>query len=123
MSCEPELEAALVASWDSMVEFYADWVSSRWAGPLLELIGELRDAGYDRQLRAGQSMTTFVVSRSRVHGMQQDQASVALSPRDEHVIVIPSWRQYRKRDALAIGYECDPRLIEILDELVAYPIS
>ncbi len=123
MSCEPEVEAAFVASWDRMVVFYEDWADKPWARPLLDLIDELREAGYDRTLRAGQSMSTFIVSRSRVHGMPQDQASVALSPRDDRVIVIPSWRQYRKRDALAVRYECDPRLIEILDELVAYPIA
>lgn len=123
MSCEPALEAAFVDSWDRMERFYAEWATSPWAAPLLDLIGELRDAGYDRTLRAGQSMTTFIVSRSRAHGMQRDQPSVSLSPRDDRLIVVPSWIQYRKRDALAIGYECDPRLIEILDELVAQPIT
>jgi hypothetical protein len=129
MGCDPALEEAFSASWDYVVASYTEWGA---AGPesashicrrLLELISELRDAGYDRTLRAGQSVSTFIVSRSRAHGMQQDQPSIALYPRDDRVLVTPSWLPDRKRDALAIGYECDPRLIELLDELVSRPIT
>mgnify|MGYP003454220544 CR=1 FL=1 len=121
MGCDPALEDAFAASWDYLVVFYTEWgARSRWSGPLLELIDELRDAGYDRTLRAGQSLTTFIVSRSHAHGMQQGQPSIALWPRDEQLIVTPSWLPARK---LAIGYDCDPRLIELLDELVSRPIT
>ena len=43
---------------------------------ILDLIAALRQIGYDRKLRAGQSLDAFVVSRSRKHGLRPEQPSV-----------------------------------------------
>ncbi len=47
-----------------------------WKQRVLQFIAQLRGAGYDRKLRAGQSLDMFVVSRSRRHGLRPDQPRV-----------------------------------------------
>jgi hypothetical protein len=42
------------------------------------MIHAMREAGYDRRLRAGQSMTSLGLSRSRRHGLLRDQPCIWL---------------------------------------------
>lgn len=69
------IEGEFLQSWDKIEQFY----NGNTFG-LQELVppflAELRRAGYDRKLRAGQSMWTLVLSRSRRHGLRADQPCV-----------------------------------------------
>lgn len=42
----------------------------------------MRERGYDRTLRAGQSLLTFIVSRSRRHGLRADQPRIVFDFHD-----------------------------------------
>ncbi|MVN88249.1 hypothetical protein GO986_15995 [Deinococcus sp. HMF7620] len=71
------IEGEFLASWDAIEAFFGhDW---NFLHPnRRQFIQALRVRGYDRCLRAGQSMTTFILSRSRRHGLQAQSAYVAL---------------------------------------------
>lgn len=77
---DPVVEAEFIASWDRMIHFFDQFLipgSWGWLASIIPFIQELRKEGYDRKLRAGQSMTTFVLSRSIRHGLHEGQASLA----------------------------------------------
>ena len=124
MACDPALERELVESWDWIVEFYEDLLTRphwQWIEPLRDLILELRDAGYDRQLRAGQSMHIFVASRSRVHGLREDQACISMEAweRDRSLHVAYGTRN----DVVPLDGEIHPAVRDLLDQLVMEPID
>jgi hypothetical protein len=69
------VEGEFVQSWDFIEEFYReDWCNFSIA--VLDMIHAMRIAGYDRVLRAGQSMSSLGLSRSRRHGLKGEQASL-----------------------------------------------
>ncbi len=72
------LDRDFIQSWERMEEFFG-WMLARvpWKDRVLQFIAELRQAGYDRKLRAGQTIDIFIVSRSRHHGLRPDQSRVA----------------------------------------------
>lgn len=66
------IEGEFIQSWDSIEEFYRqDWC--RGFDAVLAMIAEMRRAGYDRVLRAGQSLSSLGLSRSRRHGLRAEQ--------------------------------------------------
>jgi hypothetical protein len=82
------VEGEFLVSWDSIEAFYREQgTDAAVAARALPLIQALRAAGFDRTLRAGQSMYTMMVSRSRRHGLKDKQPFVALSFEDEGVFV------------------------------------
>lgn len=72
------IEGEFIESWNRMEQFYQDPRFPQSA-PVLAFLTEARRAGYDRTLRAGQSLYTLVVSRSRRHGLRRDQPYIAIS--------------------------------------------
>jgi hypothetical protein len=127
MSCDPALEAELVESWARIIRFYerehheTQWP---WLLQLLDLAIALRAAGYDRELRAGQSLHALIVSRSRTHGLDADQAWVAMTADGRRLVLMVGCHQL---DAVAfempLDGSTDPRLTEMLDALCARPIT
>jgi len=71
------VEGEFFDSWDRVERFYEmQRVLPR--DPILRFIGDLRRAGYDRAFRAGQSLVTLILSRSRRHGLRPDQPCIRL---------------------------------------------
>ncbi len=70
------VEGEFIESWDQMEGVYE---GSRFPPRTLVLpfIAELRRAGYDRKLRAGQSIWSFIVSRSRRPRLRPEQPVVS----------------------------------------------
>jgi len=62
------IEGEFILSWDHIEEFYRRLSNFAQKSDVLKLITQLREKGYDKTLRAGQSMHTFIVSRARRHG-------------------------------------------------------
>ena len=60
-------------SWDAIEEYYRE-DNGDYYKAVRGLIRAMRDAGYDRQLRAGQSMASFGLSRSQGQGLRDDQS-------------------------------------------------
>jgi hypothetical protein len=66
------LEGEFVRSWDAIEEFYREDTGNHFE-PARAFIRAMRKAGYDRLLRAGQSMSIFGLSRSRDQGLRDGQ--------------------------------------------------
>lgn len=75
------IEGEFIESWDRIEKFYAD-MNFPPAAAIRSLVATIRKRGYDRTLRAGQSMYTLVLSRSRRHGLKQGQAHMAFHFRE-----------------------------------------
>lgn len=75
------VEGEFIASWDQMVGVYE---GSRFPPRtmVLPFIAELRRAGYDHKLRAGQSIWSLIVSRSRRARLRPEQPLVSFQFRE-----------------------------------------
>jgi hypothetical protein len=70
------IEGEFVASWDHIERFYGKMVNVPFGSEVLDMIAQMRRIGYDKTLRAGQSMYSFIVSRSRRHGLRTGQTRI-----------------------------------------------
>ncbi|MGB0580982.1 MAG: hypothetical protein ACPGVU_14885 [Limisphaerales bacterium] len=69
------LEGEFMRSWDAMEMFFKEDGGDHFE-PARAFIRAMRDAGYDRRLRAGQSMSIMGLSRSRDQGLRDDQPRI-----------------------------------------------
>ena len=118
------IERAFMASWDHIEKFYVnayfwgkEWFELNqvspselnaeqldlilnhgkkltWLRPIQPLMAEMRKRGYDRQLRAGQSMERLIVSRARNHGLRPDQACIIFSIQEVGMHVVLYGQNY-----------------------------
>jgi len=72
------IEGEFLLSWDNIENFYRE-IDLDKKSEILQLIALMRTKGFDRTLRAGQSLYTFMLSRSRRHGLRANQDSVSFS--------------------------------------------
>jgi hypothetical protein len=77
------IEGEFLLSWDSIEWFYGEMVNVSFSSEVLEMIAQMRRKGYDRTLRAGQSLYSLIVSRSRRHGLRTDQPWIAFHFSDD----------------------------------------
>ena len=73
--CGHRVEGEFLQSWDYMEHFYDD-MKYEFAPDIRQFIAQMRAAGYDKTLRAGQSMWTLMLSRSRRHGLGNSQSFI-----------------------------------------------
>lgn len=127
MANQNNIETEFAASWDRTQHFFANMVTSSGWGyqePLLRLIEELRQRGYDRKFRAGRSLVTFILSRSRVHGLRDDQPSLAFDVEPQEGLAI--WQQAPYHAPTEIRFdkvELNSEIENLLSWLLAYPID
>jgi hypothetical protein len=69
------VEGEFLLSWDSVVRSYGRVVNVPFSPQVLEMIAQMR-AKYGKTLRAGQSLYSLIVSRSRRHGLRMDQPRI-----------------------------------------------
>lgn len=72
------IEGEFIQSWNRIETFYKE-INENFTPKVLHLIKELRVRGYDQKLRAGQSLYNFILSRSKRHGLNQEQSSLAIT--------------------------------------------
>jgi hypothetical protein len=70
------VEGEFIESWRNIERFFREMPSGVVPPTVLPFIVQICTAGYEGTLRAGQSMTTFVVSRSRRHGLRDGQPAI-----------------------------------------------
>ncbi|CAA0209553.1 hypothetical protein [Tenacibaculum maritimum] len=75
------IKGEFIESWNSIEEFYCSfsdsWISN--GKDALRLIKKMRKLGLDAKLRAGQSLWSFILSRSRRHGLKEDASHVEIT--------------------------------------------
>jgi hypothetical protein len=120
-------EEEFFRSWDGLEKFYTGIIAAsgwEWLRPIFGLIAELRERGYDRQLRAGQSLTNFVLSRSLNHGLRPEQAALGIEVLLEGSMCL----RYRENPDVDIEMDVDrveitPEVEDFLNRLLAHPID
>src|SRR5215213_153188 len=78
-------------SWDKVEEFYVDLLTYKgwdYVKPVQDLIKHLRALGYDKLLRAGQSIHILVLSRSRNWGLRDGQHRIGIQATSENIFKI-----------------------------------
>lgn len=131
------MEGAFILSWDMVEEKFEEKVHSsitfdeesnardrdtiRFLKRIVRFIALLREAGYDRCLRAGNSMGYFIVSRSRNHGLRTGQPSITFwLPEDRMDVSIDG----SSTPVLSLPRaELTPEVRALLDDLVSKPID
>jgi len=113
------VEGEFLESWDRMERVYE---SSRFPKALiLPFIGELRKAGYDHKLRAGQSLWSLIVSRSRRARVRPDQPLVSFQFHGETMELFSSNGEEERIPVLPI--EVSETVVRVLDTLVERQID
>jgi hypothetical protein len=124
---DPDLiQTEFSASWDRMEQFFA-WHSAlsggEWLKPMLNLIATLRQQGYDRQFRAGQSLDAFVLSRSKEHGLRSEQPRVAVVLNPEGGMTVAYQDGSGLHEITVDQVELTPEVEALLQRLLAHPID
>jgi hypothetical protein len=113
------VEGEFLLSWDAIEEFY------RRKSPLgpkgQRLITDMRKAGYDKVLRAGTSMWTLMLSRSRRHGLRNDQPSIAFVIGDDDMDVLVRIEGEETLPGIEIAFT--PRIDAMLKRLAEQEID
>ena len=102
------IEGEFITSWNWMERFYDD-MDYDWVPLAKKLIFDMRGRGYDRTLRAGQSLWSLILSRSRRHGLREEQPAIQFWFSDEGMGVHHTFDR--------IGSEPKPVAIELTDEI------
>lgn len=81
------IEGEFLLSWDRLEQFYGERINRPFCSAVLEMIAQMRKRGYDKTLRAGQSLYSLIVSRARRHGLREDQPSITFHFGDNNMDV------------------------------------
>jgi uncharacterized protein (TIGR02996 family) len=125
------IEGEFILSWSGVERFYRD-VADPFAAQALALIGQMRAAGYDRTLRAGTSLYTLILSRSRRHGLRPGQPRLAFTfggarfihrPVAPGAIEVAAFLDGHERAVVFPSAELSADLDALLQQLQAMPID
>jgi len=114
------VEGEFLESWNQMEDVYE---GSRFPPRtmVIPFIAELRRAGYDKKLRAGQSLWSLIVSRSRRPRLRPEQPVVSFQFRDGSMEV---YTRHRKEERLQdIPIALTDTVDEVLQRLIALPVD
>lgn len=114
------IEGEFLVSWDRIETYFVD-PNMPNAKAVLAFVQALRSHGFDRTLRAGQSLWTLVLSRSRRHGLRDNQPCVAFEFHNNRLRVRGYHLQSVKIDVPRI--ELTAEVLEHLRQLAAQPID
>jgi hypothetical protein len=112
------IEGEFILSWESTERYYQQVRSHVGLDPaVFDFIAAMRDAGYDTSLRAGHSMWTLVLSRSRRHRMRHPQPHLRFDF-NEAVMTI-SGRITDDIRLTGVPVALTPSIIDLLNQLAA----
>ncbi len=118
------VEGDFICSWDFIVDFYKDLSDRQSCRLMLDLVSQIRDTGRDRTLRAGQSMLTLMLSRSRHHGLRDEQPFVAIDVDESGMMTVSAWFERQEPERLVLKQVgLVPELERVLKTLEREPIS
>jgi hypothetical protein len=114
------VEGEFIESWDQMEGVYE---GSRFPPRTLVLpfIAQLRQAGYDRKLRAGQSIWSLIVSRSRRSRLRPEQPLVSFQFRENSMEVYS--RNHGEERILEVPIAMSDTVERVLQRLTERPID
>lgn len=111
-------------SWDAIEAFFEDQAHVLvWVRPLYALLAELRAAGLDARLRAGQSQNTLGLSRAREHGLRPGQDNLFLQPQADGSLVVEGRVAGGSVAFGPVAARYDGRLRAAIESLVTAPVD
>jgi hypothetical protein len=117
------IEGEFIQSWEAMERFYHD---RRF--PLADVVKafmqSMRSRGYHKTLRAGQSLWSLILSRSRRHGLRDEQPCIQFWFHADGMVVINCLED--RRNGIRSVYakiECTSEIEALLNQLAASPID
>lgn len=122
---QQEIEKEFSYSWDRIEIFYTDFITNypgwEWLQPIHGLIAELRKQGYDKQLRAGQGLFNFILSRSRKHGLRHGQACLEIHLHSKGGMLVSYFEGLETKieievDRVGLTSEVDQLLLRLLSQ-------
>jgi len=112
------VKGEFIESWDHVEQFYAE-MEFYLRDKILDFIKSMRARGFDKSLRAGTSLYSLILSKSRRHGLRQDQPSIRFSF-SEKGIYIDSDTHNR---TLSEGFTLTEHIVDLIESLNAEQIS
>jgi hypothetical protein len=122
-----DIEKEFSASWNHIQAFYEELINKHgwdWLNPILNLIDQLRACGFDRKLRAGQSMWRFWLSRSKKHGLRDNQPFLEIDVHPDASMNVVYWDSVGVvAETTVERVELTPELEGLLAQLAAQPLD
>ena len=112
------IEGEFIESWNSIVRFYKE-INEDYINDVLTFISDLRSKGFEKTLRAGQSLYTFILSKSRRHGLTENQKYLAFSFQKDKMII----RNNKNEEMNFNKIELNSEIENLLNKLNQQPIQ
>lgn len=125
------IEGEFIKSWDCMEEFYRE-MDFPGREQVVAFLAAMRERGYDRKLRAGQSLWSLILSRSRRHGLRRDHRSIQFWFKKEGMDILvdgagmvnmqtgePVYREKRTCPKIQLTTE----IVDLIDQLAKEPVD
>ncbi len=109
------IKGEFIESWKSILRFYSDFPEKSLPNKdkIIKLIHDLINQGFDKTIRAGQSLTTLMLSRSRRHGLIENQPFLAFEFRNDKVQLHTEKGEIDQIDNIKIN----ERILNLIKEL------
>jgi len=117
------VEALFQLSWDMMEAYYEGLRALGSLDPLRALFHELREAGYDRKLRAGQSLHALGLSRAHDHGLREGQSHLYLEPEADGRVKVQGILDGTKHRFGPVPCTFGARIRRAIDTLAELPVD
>jgi hypothetical protein len=117
------IEGEFICSWDFIEDFYTELSDRPSCRLMLDLVSQIRSSGRERTLRAGQSILTLMLSRSRRHGLRDEQPCVAIDIDEAGMMTVSAWFEQRQERRVFKRVGLNRPLERILKRLEREPIS
>ena len=104
-------------SWDSIEKFYNYSGPHAFLPAARHVVAQMRAKGYDRTLRAGQSMWTLILSRSHRHGLQGHQPWISFDFAEEGMDVRAAIESGKPKHFSFATAELSPEVEALLKQL------
>lgn len=119
-----QIEQDFLDSWDHMEEYFSADRLLVWVNDMSNVIKQLREKGYDRKFRAGQSMINFIISRSYKHGLRREQAKLYFCPRPDGTMQVCYMEYPNPEIVIEVDrMELTPEIEPLLQKLLEQPID
>ncbi len=115
-------------SWDQIEQFFRGYIErnpSQWEflRAIFPLITAIRENGRDKALRAGQSHSYFMISRSRNHRLEKGQAYIGCDLLESGGMDVHFYSSEESSTLHSNSVTLTPEIEMLLDKLIAEPIT
>lgn len=111
-----------IESWNKVEKFYLE-DTYRSTDKIIEFIRTIRKDGYDKEFRAGNSLNSMILSRSRRHGLSENQAYLSFWFGEDGINIYTDIYSNINEPIFHKGIYLSDEIRSMLDELKSTEIS